>query len=91
MMMVWVGFLKMKGRLNFLTTEYCVVLDGNQMLEVIMMMMSWLRYRFHRELGNDQQQEAETEESVSKKMVMKIRLLKQHDSRLAARIVKMSV
>ena len=69
-----------------------MVLDGNQMLEVMMMRRSWLRYRFHRELENDQQQEAETEESVSKKMVMmKIRLLKQLDSRLAARIVKMSV
>ena len=70
------------------------MLDGNQMLEVMMMMMSWLRYRFHRELRNDQQQEAETEEeSESKKVVkmMKIQLLKQHDSRLAARIVQMTV
>jgi hypothetical protein len=81
----------MKRRLNFRTTECCVVRDGNQMLEVMMMMRSWLRYRFHRELGNDQQ-EAEDEESESTKVVMKkIQPPKQHDSRLAARIVKMSV
>ena len=68
------------------------MLDGNQMLEVIMMMMSWFRYRFHRGLGNDQQQEAEPEESELKKVVMmKIQLLKQHDSRLAVRIVQMTV
>jgi hypothetical protein len=47
MMLVMVGLLKMKGQLNFQTTEYFVVLDGNQTLGEMPTTRNWLRLHFH--------------------------------------------
>ena len=62
--------------------------DGNQILEVVMVTSSATATA-----ETDQQQEAEDEEFGSKKelMMKKIQLLKRHDSRLAARIETMNV
>lgn len=67
------------------------MLDENQkLLQAMIMMINYFHYCLHPELGNDQKVgvEGRDEELVSEEVL--IQLLTRHDSRLAARTVKMN-